>query len=264
MNNEELIKLGSKTAKAGFKNEDYVVAEFNEWKTSDLSKLWLVKMGYKLTEIEYVKAEKIKGSFKADIQVEIRIEIKLKALQDIQNLQVKLVSNPRGFNQIDKRWISKYVGLWDIPANVEKVLKHFTGELPPYIKDPRDPRRMFMDEFSIDNQQLILNFINDNKTLIISDILKGRGKFSAEWMLVILKNPENDMLVDWALEPINYVLNYYGNGPVTITSRGSITIGNITIQRKGGDNGRPTANMLQFKINPVELINKNPEKLIIV
>ncbi|MBT6236611.1 MAG: hypothetical protein HOI49_11050 [Bacteroidetes bacterium] len=26
----------------------------------------------------------------------------------MENLQVKLVSNPKGFNQIDKRWIATY------------------------------------------------------------------------------------------------------------------------------------------------------------
>ena len=54
------------------------------------------------------------------------MEIKLKELVDIQNLQVKLVSNPQGFNQIDKRWIRNYKELWDIPNDVEKLLKHFT------------------------------------------------------------------------------------------------------------------------------------------
>ncbi|WP_420323777.1 hypothetical protein [Mesomycoplasma ovipneumoniae] len=29
----------------------------------------------------------------------------------------------------------------------------------------------------------------------------------------------------------------------------------FTIQRKGGDNGRPTTNMLQFKIDPTELFD---------
>ncbi len=32
-------------------------------------------------------------------------------------------------------------------------------------------------------------------------------------------------------------------------------IGRITVQRKGGDNERKTANMLQFKINPTEIFN---------
>lgn len=74
-------------------------------------------------------------------------------------------------------------------------------------------------------------------------------------MLVILKL-KNSSSVRWALEPINKVLNYYGNKEVSITKKGSFKIGNITVQRKGGDNGRESANMLQFKINPAELIEK--------
>lgn len=72
-------------------------------------------------------------------------------------------------------------------------------------------------------------------------------------MLVILKLKDN-ATIEWALEPINKVLNHFGNGVISISPRGSFKIGNITIQRKGGDNGRLTANMLQFKINPAELI----------
>jgi len=30
-------------------------------------------------------------------------------------------------------------------------------------------------------------------------------------------------------------------------------LGKVTMQRKGGDAGRNTANMLQFKINPLKL-----------
>jgi len=212
-------------------------------------------MDYNLDEIESVKATKIKGSFKADVQVAINIEIKLKNLTDIQNLQVKLVSNPKGFNQIDKRWLKSYRELWDIPQDVYELLQYFTGEKKPKIENPKDKRRMFANELSESEQRLLLDFFNDNKTLIINDILKGRGKFSAEWMLVILKL-KNTNTIQWALEPINKVLNHFGNGEVLITPRGSFKIGNITIQRKGGDNGRETANMLQFKINPAELVDR--------
>jgi R.HinP1I restriction endonuclease len=244
----DLIKRGSKTAKDGFKNENDVVDKFNNWQNDDLAKEWLKSMNYNLHEIEYVKASKVKGSFKADIQVQINVEIKLKKLLDIQNLQVKLVSNPAGFNQIDKRWVDKYVELWNIPNEITKILKHFTGELMPYIKNPKDERRMFMNEFTNDEQKLIVDFIKANQSLIVSDILKGRGQFSAEWMLVILKIKEKE--VKWALKPMNFCLNLFGNGNVEITKQGSIKIGNITIQRKGGDSGRKTAQMLQFKINP--------------
>ena len=48
-------------------------------------------------------------------------------------------------------------------------------------------------------------------------------------------------------------MNHFNNGCIEITPRGSLKIGRITMQRKGGDGGRPSANMLQFKINPAEL-----------
>lgn len=234
---EILINRGSTTAKNGFKNEDFVVYEFNHWKDSEIARLWLQAMNYDLTDIESVRASKVKGSYKADIQIEIKIEIKLKSLTDIQNLQVKLVSNTKGFNQIDKRWLKNYNELWNIPSDVYELLQHFTGEKPPKIENPRDERRMFADEFSIEEQQRFLKFFNDNKTLIVNDILKGRGRFSAEWMLVILKLKETNS-IHWALEPINKVLNHFGNGEIYITAKGNFKIGNITIQRKGGDNGR--------------------------
>jgi len=250
-----LINRGSATAKNGFKNEIFVVEEFNNWKESELSQSWLKAMNYDLKEIENVKATKVKGSYKADVQVAINIEIKLKKLTDIQNLQVKLVSNPKGFNQIDKRWLKSYRELWDIPDDIYELLQYFTGEKKPKIHNPQDERRMFVNELSEDEQQLLLNFFSANKTLIVNDILKGRGKFSAEWMLVILKLKEVES-IQWALEPMNKVLNHFGNGEIFITPRGSFKIGNITVQRKGGDNGRESANMLQFKINPAELIDK--------
>ena len=52
---------------------------------------------------------------------------------------------------------------------------------------------------------------------------------------------------------MNFILNYFGNGEITITKQGNIKIGKIGLQRKGGDGGRETANMLQFKINPCQL-----------
>ena len=50
-------------------------------------------------------------------------------------------------------------------------------------------------------------------------------------------------------------MNVFGSGDVRITERGSLRIGKILMQRKGGDAGRETSKMLQFKINPVELFN---------
>ena len=66
--------------------------------------------------------------------------------------------------------------------------------------------------------------------------------------MVILKIGE----LKWVLKNINEVINFY-DGDVEISPRGSLKIGKITMQRKGGDGGRETAKMLQFKLNPCEL-----------
>ncbi|EAH6859659.1 type II restriction endonuclease [Campylobacter coli] len=247
------IELGSNTAKNGFKNENFVVDTFNDWQNNDLAKLWLKAMNYDIKDIQNVKAQKIKGNFKADVQVIILIQIKLQNLQDVQNIQVKLVSNPQGFNQVDKRWLKNYDELWNFPDKLFEILQYFTGEKSPKIKNSKDKRRMFLTEFEKEEQEQVVNFFRKNQALVVNDVLKGRGQFASEWFLVILRIEKQDL--KWILKPINEVINFY-SGEVVITDRGSLKIGKITMQRKGGDNGRLSANMLQFKINPCELFDK--------
>ena len=249
-NLKQMIALGSKTARGGFRNEQDVIDRFNNWKIDKIAQEWLAEMNYEIDDIEFVKASKVRGQYKADIQVRIMVLIKLKSQEDLQNLQVKLVSNPQGFNQIDKRKVDKYVEFWNIPADITKILKLFTGEIKPTKSYLRDQRRMFLDEMSQSYQDKLVNFVKKNKILIVSDLLKGRGEFSADWTLVILKlNGESR----WVLKSINNVMNILGSGDVRITREGSLKIGKIGMQRKGGDSGRESAKMLQFKINPVEL-----------
>lgn len=249
MNMNRMRKIGSRTAKSGFKAEKDIVEKFNNWRTDDDAQEWLIIMGYDLNKIEKVEAIIITGSHKTDIQVQITIYLK-KAISK-ENLSVKLVSSPKGFNQVDKRWIDKYVEIWDIPKKIEKALKLFTGEIKPTGKNLRDPRRMFLNEIDTRTQQLIIDFFERNKILIVSEILRGSDEFSVDWMMVVWRrenaNPE------WVLKHINFALNVFGSGNVEITPRGSLKIGKITMQRKGGDAGREISKMLQFKINPMEL-----------
>lgn len=237
---------GSQIAKNGFKNEAEVVGKFNNWKNDNEAKEWLIIMKYKLAEIEFVKAIVVHG-YKADIN--LQVQIKLKKAIDIENIQVKLVSQKRGFNQIDKRWLDNYQKLWNMPENILNILKYFTGEQKPY-KPTKDKRRMLFNEMNEEEKQIILDWFKQNKVLILSDIIKGRGEFAAEWMLVAQQIQNN---AKWVLKNINEVLNFYAQGEVQFSQRGSLNIGQVGMQRKGGDGGRSTANMLQFKIDPTKL-----------
>lgn len=249
MAEDRLVKLGSKTAKSGFQNERDIVNKFNNWQDDEDTQEWLIIMGYDLKEIEKVKAIIITGGHKTDVQVQITIY--LKEAIAVENLSVKLVSNPQGFNQVDKRWVNNYVKIWNIPEDITLALKLFTGEIKPKREKLRDTRRLFLDEMDTQTQNLIVDFFSKNKILIISDILKGNDKFPVGWMMVVLKKKKENP--EWVLKHINHVLNIFGSGDVRITDKGSLKIGKIGMQRKGGDGGRDTAKMLQFKIDPMEL-----------
>lgn len=244
LNKKNLIELGSKTAKNGFKNEQDICDRFHNWENDEVSQNWLVIMGYEISQIKSVKALVLHG-YKADINVQVFVFYKENV--DVRNIQVKLVSNNKGFNQIDKRWVKTYQELWQFDDKICEILQYFTGELRQGSK-----KRLFISDFSENEQALLLRWFNDNKILVLTDILRGRGEFSAEWVLVAQKISQN---ARWILKNINEVLQHYGNGAVEISPRGSLKIGRVTMQRKGGDNGRPTANMLQFKIDPTELFD---------
>jgi hypothetical protein len=245
----DLILRGSQTARNGFKNEKDVADKFNNWENDNDAQKWLFIMNYKIENIEWVKAIVI-SRHKADLNVQI--QVKLKETIDIENIQVKLVSNKKGFNQIDKRWLKSYNELWNIPNDIFKLLQCFTGELPPYKQNTKNKKRMFLNEMTEEEQNSVVEWFNYNKTLILTDILRGRGEFTAEWVLVAQKIDNN---AKWTLKNINEVLQHYSEGDIQITKQGSLKLGRITVQRKGGDNGRDTANMLQFKVDPTELFN---------
>ncbi len=257
----DLIRIGSETAKGGFANEKEIAKKFINWKKDKEAQKWLKIMDYKLKEIKKVEAEVLHGH-KTDVQ--IKVTITLKKLISVQNLSIKKTNSDADYNQIDKRWVKNYTELWDIPQNIVILLKIFSGEISPteLLKEGkitkqkynslRDKRRFFMYEFESKHKKTIIDFFTKNKLLIITDIIKGRGKFAADWMLVTRYYTKNDETT-WVLSDINKAMSVFGDGEVEISPRGSISIGRVTLQRKGGDGGRKTGNMLQFKIRPCDL-----------
>ena len=141
----------------------------------------------------------------------------------------------------------------------------FTGELRPEthpemlkvkLSELKDNRRVFLTELKDYLVQKIIEFFTNNKILVVSDILKGRGGLSADWMLVTRYN-KTENTTTWILKDINTVMNFFGNGEVRLSPQGSLYIGKITMQRKGGT---PDPTKLQFKIKPCELFKLTANK----
>lgn len=237
------VELGSQAAKAGFRNEDEIAAKFNNWRGDEQARTWLAFMGHKPEGIESVTAVKPHGE-KADIQVRVRSN----GIEKIEGISIKLVSTSTGFNQIDKRWLRQYAAKWTMPDDVYASLRFFVGELKP-TKPSRTAERMFLNELSAEQQTRIVEFFRAKKAEIVSDLLRGDGRFSAGWIMVALKTSAPR----WVLRDIAFAIKYYSEGDVEITRQGNLKIGRITMQRKGGDGGRETAKMLQFKFNPALL-----------
>lgn len=269
------FEIGSATAKGGFANEREICKKFNNWKKDNEAQAWLRIMGYEINSINSLEAiliparlkkidverlglresfEELMRFKKADAQ--IRITITVGKIVKIENLSLKKANSDADYNQVDKRWVDSYKEMWKFDDEIALGLKLFTGEINPYSypeitrnRTLRDRRRMFLDELPERLKEKIINFFKNNKILVVSDILKGRGGLSAGWMLVTRYNKKDDSTT-WTLKDINTVMNFFGSGEVRISPKGSLYIGRITMQRKGGT---PDPTKLQFKIKPCEL-----------
>lgn len=268
-------EIGSLTAKGGFINETDICNKFINHRSDQEAQAWLSIMGYVPQKIQKLSAIQIPVKInlekaislgvsqakydetikfkKADIQV--RVEIIIDDILHIENISLKKANKSAGFNQVDKRPVLTYKNIWNFDKNIATWLRLFTGDILPKeflsqeeLKNIRDERRLFLTEIPADKLQDIIQYFHNNKTLIISDILRGRGGLSAEWFLVTRKSSNNS--VDWILKDINTVCNFYAQGEVAVSPKGSLKIGRVTMQRKGGT---PDPTSLQFKINPLDL-----------
>ncbi len=272
MNKKE---IGSMTAKGGFLNETDICNKFINFQTDSEAQSWLALMGYDFEKIQTltscqipvrinieralslgVSQEKYDESIKfkkADIQ--LRVEIVVDDILHVENISLKKANKSAGFNQVDKRSVKTYQKIWNFDDDIAKWLRLFTGDILPSeilsqtkMRQIKDKRRLFLNEMPEIKRKEIIKFFTNNITLIISDILRGRGGLSAEWFLVTRKNDNNSL--DWVLKDINTVVNYYAQGGVCLSPRGSLKVGRVTMQRKGGT---PDPTSLQFKINPLIL-----------
>jgi hypothetical protein len=281
----EALGIGGAIVKAGRDCEDEVITKILNWQRDSESHDWLKKMS-KAGIIEKVKCYDQVGtrlmlrehgieddpSFaKADATAWIkkdglkerhgygisikRVSIKVKEGKD----EPKLF---KGFNQLDRGYVERYEKAWSIPEKIANNLRLFTGEIKHHYTNTREHRRLFLDEMSQAGRDGIINWFYENRYLVVRDILMGRGARASDYLLVgFFIEGKNDLVEQiYNLKCMKEAVSYYGDGDIGITEDGSLKIGNIAMQRKGGDGGKKTANQLQFKFDPSKIVYK-PKKI---
>ena len=234
---------GSEIAKKGFKREVEIVDIFNNIinNRNDIYMNQIIYMldvrNFDINKLTEVSALAHSGQ-KYDLSVKIMYDGKE------YNFFIQSKKSEAGFSQIDKRWVDKYKELWDIPNNIVETLNYFTGMTPPCYSNTRDSRRMFLDEIEDDKVNNLILWFDRNYHKVIGTIF-GININPRVSHVIVSGSDVNDSVI---VRVYKFIDLY--SGPIIISPKGSLYIGKITMQRKGGDNGRKTANMLQFKINP--------------
>ncbi len=245
---------GSSVAKRGFNNEEDIADKFRNWKSDEDAKKWLEIMGYVIKDIKKIEVENLKRNVKSDIEITIH------SPNGIFNegISIKRAKKSANYNQVDKRWVEKYKEKWDMPQEVCEALKLFVGrnkfrpkDIGMSLDNLKDERRLYFDELPKENREALKSFLIENKEIILRDVLKG-DKAPTDWILI---TEIYDNETRWTLRNIDSAVKEL-MGDIKITRRGNIKIGKITLQRKGGDNGRETAQMLQFKMRPFDLVSE--------
>lgn len=272
-------QIGSYTAKAGFSNELDIQKKFQNWQVDKDVSLWLRLMGYPIKlisdlEVEHIPSHLSKSKLlvfgateetiktdrtfkKADLQV--RVVLKGDDRVYIENVSLKRSKTTSGFNHVGKRPVNTYHDFWGFPDDVKLGLKYFTGKIKPEeiagielasLKDKKH-RRLYFPEMEDVLRVKIMQFFEQNKMLVVSDLIRGRGVLRTDWLLVTEINAKTETR-RWVLADINDAINFYAEGDVRQSPRGSLYIGKVFMQRKGGT---PDPTSLQFKINPLQLFD---------
>jgi len=153
---EKRKRIGSLTAKEGFKNEIDICKKFNNWKNDTDAIDWLKIMNYDLKRLDKVEALQIPvrinkkyydvynidededdyNSFvrfkKADAQ--IKLIIKIGKIIKYEYISIKKANSDADYNQIDKRTVDTYQEMWCFDNEIKKWLKLFSGDTVPNKK----------------------------------------------------------------------------------------------------------------------------------
>lgn len=245
----EKMANGSSIAKSGFKAEQILTDFLNSPDGPDCLSLHNI---CPKNEIKNIKAERLVGRKKTDVRVSIE-----KTNGEVMKINLSVKKSTADFSQLERGDLEKYRQLLNMPDKVYNLLKFFLGKSLPSGYDSsktfRETHRLFLDELTDEDQKSIIDFFDSIKKDLIHNAFLGTDPESRPHFLVTI-NKEDPIQSDFkeakftaAEKAITIALD---TGKVLLSPRGSLKIGKITLQRKGGDGGKPKACDIQIKFNP--------------
>lgn len=257
--------MASKAAKRGFKAEKRLINAIN----------YKDELGKKLIEaIEIFQGLKFKLCSASKGPPRMKTDIVISCDNRNILISVKEFDVKADYNHVERHYVDYYAQKWSMPREVFVGLKQFVGEVDEHgnpisiellEREAEElgtspgklskERRTFVNRQPQQTRNAIKQFFKLNKEKILKDIFIADEDI--KFFIVIKREASR---VYYYVVPTKDVLDVYGSGEVTITPRGSLQIGKVVIQRKGGDHRTPfgwvdrSASQLQFKIRPSECI----------
>jgi len=240
---KNLSNTNSKTAKNGYKEEDMVC--------DDLSINELRNKFSSILGNEYDACSRVVGNHKCDIQ------------SNNKKLTGQVKKYRKGqFQQLDRHWIDHFIKSIPELIGASRILKDLF-EYPLLDNETHVDKSTPLKKLCLSNysHETITNFLllfNNNKRLILNYAFIGtNSEIHTEYLFGV--EYLNDKRINIILFVITEIINYLETLDFKISPKKTAIIlgdGIISLQRKGGDNGKKCSNQLQFKIIISKLIDK--------
>ncbi len=149
------------------------------------------------------------------------------------------------FNQIKRCSLERFRAEFDAPEKIIAILRNYTER----------KMKLLGNNYTEKELAYLLDFLNKNRRNLLASAFTGQVKKpKANWLLLhqwTVPNWRRDIGRKAVSQLISMkdILKLFDGIEVSYTKRGTITFGaGVTLQRKGGDNGKDSANNLQFKL----------------
>lgn len=158
-----------------------------------------------------------------------------------------------GFNQIKRCSLKNFSTEFDVPVNIQALLRKYTYERKKFLLKGK--------KYTQDELDGLTSYLNMKRKALLLSAFTGQAKKSkANWLLLHQWTPPNwekNIAKKGRSELISMqdILAIFDKITVSYSRYGTITFGaGITLQRKGGDKGKDSANDLQFKMRTLPLL----------